>query len=160
MKKDKGSFENMKRTMRRRAQKARERQETGARLLAQLMEKVVDASDNQSIIKRDPKKQQMYNDLNDTFKAFDRDNNAQLTWAEYREAWRFLSSIMGESAADYGYLADLENLESLLRTLVEGGGSKAVEALTQAQKSNEALQKQIKQLTAELERQRSNASGD
>jgi Ca2+-binding EF-hand superfamily protein len=188
MKQSKGSFENMKRTMRRRAQKAREMQEKVARMLNELMGQVVDATDDESSVKRDPKKQQMYNDLNDTFKAFDRDNNAQLTYAEYKEAWRFLSlpgdadavknafdkvdvdrsgnvdlqeflySIMGEDAANYGYLADLENLQSLLETLTSGHGKEAMAELTQAQKNEAALRKQVQQLQAELERQR-NAGG-
>lgn len=128
--------------------------------------------------------------MNDTFKAFDRDNNAQLTWLEYREAWRFLSipgdnaaiknafdkvdidrsgsidlqeflySIMGEDAANYGYLADLENLAFLLEKLIDGGSTGAVEQLTQAQKSNSSLQKQVAQLQAELERLRNVEGSD
>merc|ERR1719436_483065 len=66
--KDKGSFDAMKATMRRRAQKAQEMQAEVARLLQALLEKVVDKAEGQSIVKRDAQKQQLFNDLNDTFK--------------------------------------------------------------------------------------------
>ena len=32
-----------------------------------------------------------FNTIRDTFNAFDRDGNAELGWAEYLEAWRFLN---------------------------------------------------------------------
>merc|ERR1712004_816866 len=40
---------------------------------------------------------EMYNTIRDTFNAFDRDGNAELGWAEYLEAWRFLNQP-GEDA--------------------------------------------------------------
>jgi Ca2+-binding EF-hand superfamily protein len=186
---DRGSFDAMKSTMRRRAQRAREMQENIAKLLAVLLEKVIDKTEGHSVIKRDPQKQQLYNDLNDTFKAFDRDNNATLQFPEYNEAWRFLNlpgdqnaakeafdkvdidrsgnvdleeflySIMGEDAKDYGYFADLEVLEALLAKLVAGDDKKALESLNRAQKTNEAKDIQIQQLQAELERIRNSEGG-
>merc|ERR1719237_1665652 len=84
--------------MRRRAQRAREMQENVAKLLAKLLEQVIDKTEEHSIVKRDPQKQQLYNDLNDTFKAFDRDNNATLQFPEYQEAWRFLN-LPGDNTA-------------------------------------------------------------
>merc|ERR1719436_20069 len=187
--KDKGSFDAMKATMRRRAQKAREMQEEVARLLQVLLEKVVDKTEGHSIVKRDATKQQLYNDLLDTFKAFDRDNNASLQYPEYQEAWRFLNlpgdanaakkafdsvdidsngnvdlneflySIMGEEAKNYGYFADLEILQILLSKLVAGEDKKSLELLGQVQKTNEAKDIQIKQLQAELERIRNSEGG-
>lgn len=65
---------------------------------------------------------------------------------------------MGEDAKNYGYLADLEILEKLLETLVRGGGEKAVQALTSAQKTAEAQLRQIAQLQAELDRVRNGKS--
>ena len=88
---DKGDYEAMKATMRRRAQKAQEMQAKVAKLLQVLLEKVIDKTEGHSIINRDPAKQQLFNDLNDTFEAFDRDNNATLQFPEYQEAWRFLN---------------------------------------------------------------------
>jgi Ca2+-binding EF-hand superfamily protein len=129
---DKGDFDSMQSTMRRRAQRSREMQETVAKLLSELLGTVGDKVEV-DIPARDPQKQQMYNDLQDTFKAFDRDNNAYLVFTEYQEAWRFLNlpgdqnavknafdnvdidrsgtvdineflfSIMGQEAANYGY---------------------------------------------------------
>jgi Ca2+-binding EF-hand superfamily protein len=87
---------------------------------------------------------QFYQQLKDTFNAFDRDGSAELEFPEYLESWRFLDqpgtdadvkrtfdgvdvdgsgfvewdeyvfSIMGEKANDYGPLCDLERLTSLL----------------------------------------------
>merc|ERR1712048_651901 len=187
--KDKGSFDAMKATMRRRAQKAREMQEEVARLLQVLLEKVIDKTEGQSIVNRDPKQQQLYNDLLDTFKAFDRDNNASLQYPEYQEAWRFLNlpgdasaakrafdsvdvdsngnvdieeflfSIMGEDAKNYGYFADLEILQILLAKLVAGDDKKSLEMLNSVQKTAEAKDIQIAQLQAELERIRNSEGG-
>merc|ERR1712051_988990 len=186
---NKGDFDAMRATMRRRAQKAKENQEAVARLLQQLMDKVVDKADGHSVVKRDPNKQQLFNDLNDTFKAFDRDNNATLQFPEYQEAWRFLNlpgdanaakqafdnvdidrngnvdieeflySIMGEDAKDYGYFADLAILKELLEKLVAGDDKKALELLNSAQKTAEAKDIQIAQLQAELERIRNSEGG-
>ena len=61
---------------------------------------------------------------------------------------------MGEDAANYGYLADLENLQSLLETLTSGHGKEAMAELTQAQKNEAGLRKEVQQLQAELEGQR------
>merc|ERR1712050_407035 len=80
----------MQATMKRRAQRSREMQESVARLLTELLNQVADKVEIE-VPERDPQKQQMYNDLLDTFKAFDRDGNAYLVFAEYQEAWRFLS---------------------------------------------------------------------
>ena len=82
--------------------------------------------------------------LKDTFNAFDADGSAELGFPEYKEAWKFLNrpgtdadiknaflsvnvdmsgiddwnefafSFMGERALDFGPLADLEMLTSLL----------------------------------------------
>lgn len=128
------------------------------------MEKVLDKIEGNSFVQRNPEKQQMYNDVNDTFKAFDRDGNATLQFPEYSEAWRFLNlpgdstavkasfdkvdidrsgtvdlpeflySIMGEDASKYGYLSDMELLATLLEQLISTGGQAAVEALNMAQK--------------------------
>jgi len=127
--------------------------------------------------------------LCDTFKAFDRDNNATLQFPEYQEAWRFMSlpgdaqaakkafdavdidgngtvdlneflySVMGEDASNYGYLADLEVLKVLLDKLVLGEDSRAVASLKTAQKTAEAKDVQIRQLQAELDRIRSTEGG-
>merc|ERR1712141_65780 len=186
---NKGDYEAMRATMRRRAQKAMENQEAVAKLLQQLMEKVIDKTEGHSIINRDPAKQQLFNDSNDTFKAFDRDNNATLQFPEYQEAWRFLNlpgdanaakqafdnvdidrngnvdlteflySIMGEDAKNYGYFADLEILQILLAKLVAGDDKKSLELLSQVQKTNEAKDIQIQQLQAELERIRNSEGG-
>jgi len=186
---DKGDYEAMKATMRRRAQKAQEMQAEVAKLLSVLLEKVIDKTEGHSIINRDPAKQQLFNDLNDTFKAFDRDNNATLQYPEYQEAWRFLNlpgdanaakqafdnvdidrngnvdlteflySIMGEDAKNYGYFADLEILQILLAKLVAGDDKKSLELLNQVQKTNEAKDIQIQQLQAELERIRNSEGG-
>merc|ERR1719436_2356061 len=186
---DKGSFDAMKATMRRRAQKSQEMQAEVARLLQVLLEKVLDKTEGHSIVKRDATKQQLYNDLNDTFKAFDRDNNASLQYPEYQEAWRFLNlpgdaneakkafdsvdidqngnvdieeflySIMGEDAKDYGYHADLEILKELLEKLLAGDDKKALEMLNSVQKTAEAKDIQIAQLQAELERIRNSEGG-
>ena len=83
--------------------------------------------------------------LKDTFNAFDKDGNGELGYAEYYEAWKFLGqprdhakikaafdgvdvdvsglvewrefvfSIMGEAASKYGVLADMVDLERLLK---------------------------------------------
>merc|ERR550534_1623278 len=186
---DKGDYEAMKATMRRRAQKAQEIQAEVAKLLQVLLDKVIDKTDGHSIINRDPAKQQLFNDLNDTFKAFDRDNNATLQFPEYQEAWRFLNlpgdanaaknafdnvdidrngnvdlteflySIMGEDAKNYGYFADLEILQILLQQVLAGDDKKSLELLSQVQKTNEAKDIQIQQLQAELERIRNTEGG-
>jgi Ca2+-binding EF-hand superfamily protein len=82
--------------------------------------------------------------LKDTFNAFDADGSAELGFPEYKEAWKFLGrpgndediknafdsvdvdmsgivdwnefafSLMGERALDFGPLADLEMLTTLL----------------------------------------------
>merc|ERR1719204_1459240 len=87
---------------------------------------------------------QMYMTLKDTFNAFDKDGNAELGYPEYNEAWKFLGqpgtdadikkafdsvdvdgsclvewnefvfSIMGEKATNYGVLADMEKLHTLM----------------------------------------------
>jgi len=188
-KRDKGSYEAMQATMRRRARSARTMQEEVARLLQLLLDKVIDKTDGQSIVNRDPTKQQLFNDLNDTFKAFDRDNNATLQFAEYQEAWRFMNlpgdsqaakkafdsvdidgngnvdlneflySVMGEDAKNYGYLADLELLKILLNKLVLGEDSRAVASLKSAQKTAEAKDVQIRQLQGELDRMRNSEGG-
>jgi len=92
---------------------------------------------------------EMFNTIRDTFSAFDRDGNAELGWAEYLEAWRFLNqpgtdedvkrafdavdvdgsalvefdefvfSIMGEAANKYGNLADMQRLCKLLKQVVQ-----------------------------------------
>ena len=86
--------------------------------------------------------------LKDTFNAFDKDGNGELGYPEYYEAWKFLGqpgddakikaafdgvdvdvsglvewsefvfSIMGEAASKYGVLADMEDLERLLKNTV------------------------------------------
>merc|ERR1712025_64076 len=169
--------------------KAQEMQAEVAKLLQVLLEKVIDKTEGHSIINRDPAKQQLFNDLNDTFKAFDRDNNATLQFPEYQEAWRFLNlpgdnnaakkafdsvdidrngnvdieeflySIMGEDAKDYGYHADLEILKELLEKLLAGDDKKALEMLNNVQKTAEAKDIQIQQLQAELERIRNSEGG-
>jgi Ca2+-binding EF-hand superfamily protein len=90
-----------------------------------------------------------FNMIRDTFNAFDRDGNAELGWAEYIEAWRFLNqpgtdedvkrafdavdvngsglvefdefvfSIKGEKSLKYGTLADMEKLERLLEVTMK-----------------------------------------
>merc|ERR1719216_642590 len=149
----------------------------------------MDKNPEVQLLKRDPEKKQLFNDLNDTFKAFDRDNNATLQYPEYQEAWRFLNlpgdqtaakeafdkvdidrsgnvdlqeflySIMGEEAKNYGYFADLEILQILLAKLVAGDDKKSLELLSQVQKTNEAKDIQIQQLQAELERIRNSEGG-
>ena len=84
------------------------------------------------------------NTLKDTFNAFDNDGSAQLGFPEYKEAWKFLNrpgteedirncfdsvdvdgsglvewsefafSLMGAKAQEYGALADLEKLSTLM----------------------------------------------
>merc|ERR1712187_829323 len=90
----------------------------------------------------------LYKTLRDTFNAFDNDGSAELGFPEYVEAWKFLGlqgsdsdikkafdsvdvdgsgivdwdefcfSIMGEKAAKYGTLADMEDLSRLLKNTV------------------------------------------
>eukprot|EP00492_Amphilonche_elongata_P002513 TRINITY_DN276_c0_g1_i6.p1 TRINITY_DN276_c0_g1~~TRINITY_DN276_c0_g1_i6.p1 ORF type:complete len:227 (-),score=64.66 TRINITY_DN276_c0_g1_i6:327-965(-) len=90
----------------------------------------------------------MFQQLKDTFNAFDKDGNGELGYPEYNEAWKFLGqpgddskikaafdgvdidqsglvewsefvfSIMGEAATKYGVLADMEDLERLLKNTV------------------------------------------
>eukprot|EP00492_Amphilonche_elongata_P002511 TRINITY_DN276_c0_g1_i2.p1 TRINITY_DN276_c0_g1~~TRINITY_DN276_c0_g1_i2.p1 ORF type:complete len:863 (-),score=234.47 TRINITY_DN276_c0_g1_i2:191-2779(-) len=90
----------------------------------------------------------MFKQLKDTFNAFDKDGNGELGYPEYNEAWKFLGqpgddskikaafdgvdidqsglvewsefvfSIMGEAATKYGVLADMEDLERLLKNTV------------------------------------------
>jgi len=178
-------FEKLQATMKRRLKRQREMQERVATLLGELMSKVIENTEDSSF-QRDPEKQKLFNELSDTFKAFDRDHNASLTFAEYAEAWRFMSlqgsdrqiktafdgvdidrsgrvdftefvfSVMGDDAANYGYLADLEVLESLLDKLVTGQDTAAVGQLQSAQKTAEAQLRQIAQLQAEVERLRNN----
>jgi len=184
---DKGNYDAMQATMRRRAQRSREMQETVGKLLGELLSAVGDKVEI-DLPERDPQRQQMYNDLLDTFKAFDRDNNAYLIFSEYQEAWRFLNlpgdseavktafdnvdidrsgtvdineflfSIMGQEAANYGYLADMERLEKILQALLHGEHAGAKEKLEDILKQGRAKETQIQQLQAELERIR-NAEG-
>jgi len=177
----------MQATMRRRAQRSREMQETVGKLLNELLTQVGDKVEV-DLPARDPQRQQMYNDLLDTFKAFDRDNNAYLVYSEYQEAWRFLNlpgdhnavktafdnvdidrsgtvdineflfSIMGQEAANYGYLADMERLEVILNSLLHGESGSAKDKIEELLKGGRAKETQIQQLQAELERIR-NAEG-
>jgi len=186
---NKGSFDSMQSTMRRRAQKANDMMATITGLLSKLMEKIIDKTDGNSILKRDTSKQQLYNDLNDTFKAFDRDGNATLQFPEYQEAWRFLNlpgdaskckeafdsvdidrsgtvdlpeflySIMGQEAENYGYLADMEILQALLEKLLKTESKEAMEALNIAQKTARGKDLEIERLQAELKRIRDAEGG-
>merc|ERR1719461_1903712 len=179
---DKGDYEAMKATMRRRAQKAQEMQAEVAKLLQVLLDKVIDKTEGHSIINRDPAKQQLFNDLNDTFKAFDRDNNAILHFPEYQEAWRFLNlpgdarkckqsfdsvdidksgtvdlpeflfSIMGEEAEKHGHFANLEMLEKLLETLLTGEGTAAKKKLEKSIETVDTQRVQLAQMQNEMKR--------
>jgi len=190
MQNGKGSFDALQKTIRRRAKQQRAMEEKVATLLQELVGSVAGETDGVELPKRDPKKSQLYNDLKDTFKAFDRDGNAQLIFNEYREAWKFLSlpgdaneikkafdrvdidrsgavdftefsfSIMGEDAGNYGYLADLEMLQVLLTHLVSAGGANARKQLEEAKLGVSGKDSQIAQLKAELDRLRKSASGD
>merc|ERR1712147_610460 len=162
---NKGDFDAMRATMRRRAQKAKENQEAVAKLLQQLMEKVVDKTEGHSIVKRDPSKQQLFNDLNDTCKAFDRDNNATLQYPEYQEAWRFLNLPGDANAAKQAFdNVDIDrngnvDLTEFLYSIMGEDDKKSLELLNQVQKTNEAKDIQIQQLQAELERIRNSEGG-
>merc|ERR1740123_2252782 len=162
---NKGDFDAMRATMRRRAQKAKENQEAVAKLLQQLMEKVVDKTEGHSVVKRDPSKQRLFNDLNDTFKAFDRDNNATLQYPEYQEAWRFLNLPGDNNAAKKAFdSVDIDrngnvDIEEFLYSIMGEDDKKALEMLNNVQKTAEAKDIQIAQLQAELERIRNSEGG-
>merc|ERR1712025_703398 len=94
--------------------------------------------------KRDPESQKLWNTLKDTFNAFDKDGSLELGYEEYVDAWKFLGrgndeqeikavwdsvdidgsglidwtefvfSLMGERALEFGPLAQLETLYTVM----------------------------------------------
>jgi len=175
--------------MRRRAKRSKEMIDNITRMLSKLMEDVMDKNPELEVMKRDPEKKQLFDDLNDTFKAFDRDGNAMLTFREYQEAWKFLNlpggsakckesfesvdvdksgtvdlweflfSIMGEEAEQYGHYANLEILELLLEKLLSGQGEVAQEELKEALVSVDQHRVQVAQLQNEMNKIKSTVGG-
>ena len=45
----------------------------------------------------------MYNDIQDIFKAFGRDNNTYLVFTEYQEAWRFFNLPRHQNSVKSGF---------------------------------------------------------
>merc|ERR1712012_222225 len=121
----------------------KEYEENIAKVTKDIIKKLATVS-NREVPQKDPDGEQLYNTLKDTFNAFDADGSAELGYAEYQEAWKFLNrpggeaemkaafdsvdvdgsglvewaefafSLMGEKALDFGPLADLELLNELL----------------------------------------------
>ena len=130
-----------------------------------------------------------YQQLQDTFNAFDRDGNAELQFPEYTEAWNFLSlpggpqaiksafdsvdvdrsglvewnefvfSIMGEKAIKYGVLADMEALTGLLDTTAKEY-TILKETLSEVRENNDQRATRNKQLRDRLETMKADVSSD
>jgi len=188
-KQKKGDFDKMKQTMRRRAKRSKEMIDNITRMLSKLMEDILDKNPEIELMKRDPEKKQLFDDLNDTFKAFDRDGNSLLTYLEYQEAWKFLNlpggyqkckeqfdsvdidksgtvdlweflfSIMGEEAEKHGHYANLEMLEMLLEALLKGEGKVAQEELKEALVNVDQHRVQVAQLQNEMKKIKQTVGG-
>jgi len=129
-----------------------------------LLDKLVYETEGHFLINHDPAIEQLFDDLNDIFEAYDRDNNDTLQFSEYQAAWRFLNlpadanadkqafdsvdidrdgnvdlteflySMMAEEAKNYGYFAELEILLRQLQKTNEAEVNKI-----QSQKTDEAM---------------------
>eukprot|EP00494_Astrolonche_serrata_P024105 UN24363 len=137
-----GDYETFQKAVRRRRMKKKQMQNTIAEKTNQLVHELREIAGEKQ---PDDKGSKMFKTLKDTFNAFDRDGNGELGYPEYCEAWKFLDqpggaaamkkafdgvdidqsglvewdefvfSIMGEKAANYGVLADMEDLQRLLK---------------------------------------------
>merc|ERR1711884_150210 len=112
----------------------KEYEDNVARVTKDIIEKLSGIFDI-PVPKKDPKAEQQYKTLRDTFDAFDKDGSLELAYDEYKESWKFMSrpgsedeikrafdsvdidgsgqiefteyafSMMGKKAADFGPLA-------------------------------------------------------
>ena len=131
----------------------------------------------------------LYNSLQDTFNAFDRDGNAELQFPEYTETWNFLNlqggesaikfafdsvdvdrsglvewnefvfSIMGEKALKYGVLAYMEALTGLMDTTAKEY-TILKETLGEVRESNDHRATRNSQLRDRLETMKADVSSD
>merc|ERR1712038_1054370 len=136
-------FESFKATETRRRLMKQQYEENVAKTTKEIIQKLAVMS-SVDVPTRDPQKERMYNTLRDTFNAFDSDGSGELGYPEYVEAWKFLNrpgdeaeikktfdsvdvdgtqtvewaefafTLMGDSALEFGPLADLELLNTLL----------------------------------------------
>merc|ERR1712038_416326 len=109
----------------------------------ELLEKL-ETVDSDTKVAKDEEGAKFYRQLMETFDAFDKDGNGELQFPEYTSAWRFLNqpgsdsdiknafdgvdvdrsglvdrdefvfSIMGPDAANFGPIADMDRLDSLM----------------------------------------------
>jgi len=131
-----------------------------------LLDKLVYETEGIFMINHDPAMEQLFDDLNDIFEAYDRDNNDTLQFSEYQAAWRFLNlpadanadkqafdsvdidrdgnvdlteflySMMGEEGKNYGYFAELEILLRQLQKRNEAKVNKIQSRKTEAMMRN------------------------
>ena len=139
------TFAKFKATAKRRRLMKKQYEEQIAGKTHELVTQLKDIAGEEAV---DDEGAQMYKTLKDTFNAFDNDGSAELGFPEYVEAWKFLGlqgsadeikkafdsvdvdgsgivdwdefcfSIMGDKATKYGVLADMEDLQRLLKNTV------------------------------------------
>merc|ERR550519_234554 len=68
----------------------KEYEDNVAKVTKEIIAKLSDLSDAE-VPKKDPKHEQQYQTLRDTFDAFDKDGSLELGYEEYRESWKFLN---------------------------------------------------------------------
>merc|ERR1711953_597874 len=135
-------YESFKATQTRRRLMKQQYEENVAKTTKEIIQKLASMS-SKPVPAKDPAKERTYNTLKDTFNAFDADGSGELGYPEYVEAWKFLNrpggqdeikktfdsvdvdatgtvewsefafTLMGESALEFGPLADLELLNDL-----------------------------------------------
>merc|ERR1719166_617499 len=148
----------------------------------ELLEKL-EQVDTDTKTTKDEKGAKFYSQLMETFDAFDKDGNGELQFPEYTSAWRFLNqpgsdrdikqafdgvdvdrsglvdrdefvfSIMGPDAANFGSIADMDRLDSLmdgLFKLIDRHGGE----LATLSKSAEEVAAENRELMARMKNQK------
>ena len=183
-----GSFLNFQATTRRRRVLKKKMEEQLAIQMRTIVRKLKTLN-GETLAEEENEEFQFYGQLQDTFNAFDRDGNAELGYAEYVEAWNFLSlpggpqaiksafdsvdvdgsglvewnefvfSIMGEKALKYGVLADMETLTVLLDTTAKEY-TILKETLGEVREANDQRATRNQQLRDRLETMKADVSSD